>query len=105
MSVDGFTDFAYKAFDPRYEKSAAPLSKRRNGIGPTRHQLGNIFIGESAMASRFLIAAGGIAFATIYSSQIAKTSKAATKETKAMLNRAGRKGVIAAATVLAFAYN
>jgi len=105
MSVDGFTDFAYKAFDPKYDKSAAPLSKRRNGIGPINHQLGNIVIGESAMATRFIIAAGGIALVTAYSSKISKVSKSATKETKMLLNRAGRKGVLAAATVLAFIYN
>ena len=37
MMVDGFQDFAFKAFHPKYEKGAAPLSKRRNGIGPVRN--------------------------------------------------------------------
>ncbi len=36
MKADGFTDFSQLAFNSGLEKSAAPLSKRRNGVGPTR---------------------------------------------------------------------
>jgi len=46
MLVDGFQDFAFKALHPKYEKSAAPLSKRRNGPGPVRKGDG-VFFGNA----------------------------------------------------------
>jgi hypothetical protein len=100
MSVDGFTDFAYKAFDPKYEKSAAPLSKRRNGIGPTRHQLGTVIMpGDSAYAFRLLQAAGGLMALSIASPKIAKGTQKAVDTTKAMVYRANKRGVFTAVAV------
>ena len=97
MSVDGFTDFAYKAFDPRYEKSAAPLSKRRNGIGPTHHQLGTFIIpGDSAYAFRAVQVVGGLMLLSMVSTQIAKGTQKAFKEGKTMLYRANQRGALTA---------
>ena len=100
MSVDGFTDFAYKAFDPKYEKSAAPLSKRRNGIGPTRHQLGTAIIpGDATYAMRLVQVAGGLALLSAISPKMAKSNQRLLKETKTMLRRANRRGVLTAVGV------
>ena len=105
MMVDGFQDFAFKAFHPKYEKSAAPLSKRRNGIGPTHHQLGNVIVGDARLASRLTMAVGGLFVLSAFQGKIRKSATRATKEATLLLNRAGRQGVLATATVLAFAYN
>jgi hypothetical protein len=50
FTVDGFTDFSFKAFSNAYEKSAAPLSKRRNGSGPIHHKLGSIYTAQTEWA-------------------------------------------------------
>jgi len=97
MSVDGFTDFAYKAFDPRYEKSAAPLSKRRNGAGPIHHQLGTLVIpGDSTYALRLVQVVGGAMLLSMVSTKLAKGTQKAYKEGKTMLRRANRRGALTA---------
>jgi hypothetical protein len=103
MMVDGFQDFAFKAFHPKYEKSAAPLSKRRNGIGPVKNGDG-VFFGnahccgyegpyversglgmaiEPIVANRFAITGlallGSIAYASAISSNIKSTGKSTFK--------------------------
>ena len=82
IMVDGFQDFAFKAFDPKYEKSAAPLSKRRNGIGPVKNGegvfFGNVPLGysnEITMANRFALSAGAVALGILYFSSIGHALK------------------------------
>lgn len=97
MSVDGFTDFAYKAFDPRYEKSAAPLSKRKNGMGPTHRQLGTVIVpGDSRYAIRLVQVVGGLTALSLASPRIAKGTQSALDDTKAMLYRANKRGALTA---------
>lgn len=94
MMVDGFQDFAFKAFHPKYEKGAAPLSKRRNGIGPVKNGEG-VFFGnapnlgitiEPIVANRFAIGGlallGSIAYASAISSNIKSTGKSTLKSMK-----------------------
>lgn len=106
MMVDGFQDFAFKAFHPKYEKSAAPLSKRRNGIGPVKNGEG-VFFGNAhccgyegpyversglgmvidpIVANRFAIGGlallGSIAYASAISSNIKSTGKSTLKSMK-----------------------
>jgi len=82
MLIEGFQDFAFKAFDPRYEKSAAPLSKRTNGVGPIKNGegvfFGNVPLGysqEITMANRFALSAGALALGLIYFNSIGNALK------------------------------
>src|SRR5210317_296454 len=84
MSVDGFTDFAYKAFDPRYEKSAAPLSKRRNGIGRV-HNLG--FVGASQSAYKFAGYAFVMLGAYYYRNKLTNELRTSSKDVAKFLKR------------------
>jgi hypothetical protein len=58
LTVDGFTDFSFKAFSNAYEKSAAPLSKRRNGQGPTHRNLGGMVETMQTHAEMLLVITG-----------------------------------------------
>ena len=58
LTVDGFTDFSFRAFSNAYEKSAAPLSKRRNGRGPTHHALGGMVETVQANAEMLFLVTG-----------------------------------------------
>lgn len=58
IGVDGFVDFSFKAFSNAYEKSAAPLSKRRNGQGPTHHGLGGMVETVQTHAEMLLVITG-----------------------------------------------
>jgi len=106
MMVDGFQDFAFKAFHPKYEKGAAPLSKRRNGIGPVKNgdgvffgnahccgyegphveRMGLGFTTQPMIANRFAITGlallGSIAYASAISSNLKSTGKSTLKSMK-----------------------
>lgn len=96
MMVDGFQDFAFKAFHPKYEKSAAPLSKRKNGIGPVKNGEGVFFgnvpnLGTSlspTMANRFalggVVLLGSIVYANAASKRINTLGKKTLKQVKAI---------------------
>ena len=92
MMVDGFQDFAFKAFHPKYEKSAAPLSKRRNGIGPVKNGdgvfFGNAYVGspsltpsQIAMANRYAFTALVLGASIVYANVITKKVKGGVKTT------------------------
>ena len=89
MMVDGFQDFAFKAFHPKYEKSAAPLSKRKNGIGPVKNGegvfFGNAYIGSSSphivMANRYALTALMLGAGIVYANTIAKKVRSGVKNT------------------------
>ena len=79
MMVDGFQDFAFKAFHPKYEKSAAPLSKRKNGTGPVKNGdgvfFGNAYVGSMPtvnMANRYAATAVILGLGIVYSNTISK---------------------------------
>ena len=81
MLVEGFQDFAFLAFDPRYEKTAAPLSKRNNGVGPEKIGQG-LFFGnaqplgygtEITMANRFAWSGVAVALGIVYVNTISNT--------------------------------
>jgi len=83
MLVEGFQDFAFLAFDPRYEKTAAPLSKRKNGTGPEKRGQG-LFFGnarplgyspEITMANRFAWSGVAVVAGLLYFNKIGATIK------------------------------
>ena len=49
--VDGFDDINRLALDNKYEKTAAPLSKRRNGMGPAGRN-DPFFFGAAPLSKR-----------------------------------------------------
>lgn len=67
MRVDGFTEFSQLAFNNGLEKSAAPLSKRRNGIGPSR-ALGTLPIiqGNLPWSERISLIEGALLFVGVW---------------------------------------
>jgi hypothetical protein len=97
MYIEGFQDFAFLAFDPRYEKTGAPLSKRRNGRGPIHHYANKgPFFGsvtatgistEAAMAGRFAIYGVGALLALGYAGKVRKGVNKATEITSRTLTR------------------
>ncbi len=44
--TNDFIDITRMALDDRYAKNAAPLSKRRNGVGPTQGYIPGLFGGH-----------------------------------------------------------
>ena len=76
MLIEGFQDFAFKAFDPRYEKSAAPLSKRTNGVGPIKNGEG-VFFGNVPLgySQEITMANGALALGLIYFNSIGNALK------------------------------
>ena len=44
--TNDFVDITRMALDDRYGKNAAPLSKRRSGVGPTRGEVPGLFGGH-----------------------------------------------------------
>jgi len=107
MMVDGFQDFAFKAFHPKYEKSAAPLSKRKNGVGPVKNGEG-LFFGNAhccgyegpyveraglgalspVLANRFATSAlflvGAIAYSNTITKGVKSTSRTAYNSAKSI---------------------
>ena len=97
MMVDGFQDFAFKALHPKYEKSAAPLSKRRNGPGPVRKGDGVFFgnaptlgappvmaanmLASTGVANRFATAGVLLTLGIAYSSSLSKSLKKGSDNT------------------------
>tara|TARA_Y100001937_G_scaffold107981_2_gene151193 strand:+ start:775 stop:1203 length:429 start_codon:yes stop_codon:yes gene_type:complete len=96
MMVDGFQDFAFKAFHPKYEKSAAPLSKRRNGVGPVKNGEGVFFgnvpalvssVPPSSIANRFAIGGVILVGSIVYANAISNRAKSLSNNTLKSLKK------------------
>ena len=95
MMVDGFQDFAFKAFHPKYEKAAAPLSKRKNGVGPVKRGDG-VFFGNvptlgmtlaPAVANKYALTGIALLGAITYAGAVTKGTKSLTQSTLKSLKR------------------